>query len=52
MNDKKIQMEDRKMDYKDMKAQLEQMATDNYKEFTKAFISLISCMITIEIMIQ
>lgn len=39
MNDKKIQMEDRKMDYKDMKAQLEQMATDNYKEFTKAFIS-------------
>ena len=27
------------MDYKDMKAQLEQMATDNYKEFTKAFIS-------------
>ena len=39
MNDKKIQMGDRKMDYKDMKAQLEQMATDNYKEFTKAFIS-------------
>ena len=39
MNDKKIQMEDRKMDYKDMKAQLEQMATDNYKEFTKAIIS-------------
>lgn len=27
------------MDFKEMKAQLEQMATENYKEFTKAFIS-------------